>query len=91
MSRVTIGDLIDVVIPFEAKSDKIIPIEIVPRKIVEEIINKCEEDKQSCCDVAGTKEAEEDAIIFGYASEVIDFAKALLKEFEEENNDSNNQ
>ena len=82
MSQVTIGELVEDLIPHTEKGNKVMPVEIVPRGMIEAIINKCEEDKKSCCDVAGTKEAEEDAIVFSYASEIIDFAKDMLKEFE---------
>lgn len=83
MSQVTIGELVEDLIPHTEKGNKVMPVAIVPRRMIEAIINKCEEDKNSCCDVTGTKEAEDDAIVFSYASEIIDFAKGMLKEFEE--------
>lgn len=79
---VTIGDIIEDVNPVTAKGQKVLTVAVVPRGMIEAIINKCEEDKKACCDVAGTKEAEEDAIVFSYASEIIDLAKDMLKEFE---------
>lgn len=82
MSRVTIGEIAEDLLPFTEKGNKVIMVEIVPRKIVEDIIAKCKEDKDSCCDISGTEAAKEDAIIFEYASEIIDFIESLLLEFE---------
>ena len=82
MSRVTIGEITEDLLPFTEKGNKVIMVEIVPRKIVEDIIAKCKEDKENCCDIPGTEEAKEDAIIYEYASEIIDFIESLLLEFE---------
>lgn len=44
MSRVTIGDITEDLLPFTEKGNKVIMVEIVPRKIVEDIIQFCVED-----------------------------------------------
>ena len=44
MSRVTIGDITEDLLPFTEKGNKVIPVEIVPRKIVEKIIEWCDSD-----------------------------------------------
>ena len=42
MSRVTIGEITEELLPFTEKGNKVIMVEIVPRKIVEDIIAECE-------------------------------------------------
>lgn len=44
MSQVTIGELVEDMIPHTEKGNKVMPVEIVPRKIVEDIIRLCEND-----------------------------------------------
>ena len=44
MSRVTIGEITEDLLPFTEKGNKVIMVEIVPRKIVEDIIAECEHD-----------------------------------------------
>lgn len=46
MGRVTIGDITEDLLPFTEKGNKVIMVEIVPRKIVEEIIHFCEENSK---------------------------------------------
>ena len=41
MSRVTIGDITEDLVPFTEKGNKVVNVEIVPRKIVEDIIKQC--------------------------------------------------
>lgn len=45
-NRVTIGDITEDLLPFTEKGNKVITIEIVPRKIVEDIIEECKERKR---------------------------------------------
>lgn len=78
----TIGDIIEDVNPFTEKGAKIVTVPVIPRKIAEDIIAKCKEDKDNCCDVSGTEAAKDDAIIFEYASEIIDLIESLLSDFE---------
>lgn len=42
MSRVTIGELTEDMVPFTEESDQVISIEVIPRSIVEKIIYFCE-------------------------------------------------
>lgn len=42
MSQVTIGQLVEDLIPHTEKGNKVMPVEIVPRKIVEDIIAECD-------------------------------------------------
>lgn len=44
MSQVTIGELVEDLIPHTEKGNKVMPVAIVPRKIVEDIIQFCVED-----------------------------------------------
>jgi hypothetical protein len=80
MSKVTIGELTKDLIPFTEKGDKIITVEIVPRKIVENIITYCDEcngkiDAESSLIDAGKK--------FAYDN-MKRYAKEQLRKFEED-------
>ena len=44
MSQVTIGELVEDLIPHTEKGNKIIPVAIVPRKIIEDICDMCAYD-----------------------------------------------
>lgn len=81
MSRVTIGELIEDVVPFTEESDKVIPIEIIPRKIAEDTISECVEIMQTDPSVAVVK----------MARKIKNSLLRRLNEFEEGNYDSNNQ
>lgn len=80
MSKVTVGELTQDLIPFTEKGDKIINVEIVPRKIVENIIVYCKMrsdkafDDSSLIDI-GKRYAFDD---------VIAYAENQLKMFEED-------
>lgn len=45
MSQVTIGELVEDLIPHTEKGNKVMPVAIVPRKIVEDIIAECEKTR----------------------------------------------
>lgn len=45
-NRVTIGDITEDLLSFTEKGNKVITIEIVPRKIVEDIIRFCESNSK---------------------------------------------
>lgn len=97
MSRVTIGELIEDVVPFTEEADKIITVEIVPRKILENLIKECKSQQDRCyskMDGFVSADAPEWNYLFGKAmayAEVIDEIKAQLRGFEEGTHDSNNQ
>lgn len=55
MSRVTIGDITEDLLPFTEKGNQVIMVEIVPRKIVEDIIDLCSSLYNQSCD-KGDKE-----------------------------------
>lgn len=83
MSRVTIGDIKEDLLPFTEKGDKIITVEIVPRKIVEDIIAKCREWENDNREYANKANAylyyAKAECYKGVAEEAIE----LLKQFEE--------
>lgn len=81
MSRVTIGELIEDVVPFTEESDKIIPIEIIPRKIAEDTISECMEIMQT----------DPSVVVAEMARGIKNSLERRLKAFEEGNYDSNNQ
>lgn len=81
MSRVTIGELIEDVVPFTEESDKIIPIEIIPRKIAEDTISECVEVLETDCN----------GFVLETVRRIMESLERRLKEFEEGNYDSNNQ
>lgn len=87
MGRVTIGDITEDLLPFTEKGNKVIMVEIVPRKIVEDIINLCSALYDQSCD-QGDKEinvsfrnylnGQAEAFEF-----IRDYATEKLGEFEE--------
>lgn len=89
MNRVTIGELIEDVVPFTEESDKIIPIAIVPRKILEDVLELCE-----VVVGAGTYNFSNAPYTEGrydMAYSVKTLIERELKDFEEGTHDSNNQ
>ena len=82
-NRVTIGDITEDLLPFTEKGNKVIMVEIVPRKIVEDIIAKCQEwenDNREYADKASKYLYYAKADCYkGIAEEAIE----LLKQFEE--------
>ena len=87
MSQVTIGELVEDLIPHTEKGNKVMPVEIVPRKIVEDIIQFCVEDisvfdmwlKQSrISEIRRQKILAERE----YAYQLMNFAQGKLLEFE---------
>ena len=77
MSRVTIGDIYnDVNDTTYFRALCIADIEVVPRKIIEMIIEKCERDKQ-----LGRGWENE-------ANSIISYAEELLKQFEEDKDEN---
>ena len=86
-NRVTIGDITEDLLPFTEKGNKVITIEIVPRKIVEDIIDLCSALYDQSCD-QGDKETNVSFRNYlngqAEAFEFIQlFAKGKLREFEE--------
>lgn len=80
MSRVTIGDITEDLLPFTEKGNKVITIEIVPRKIVEDIIHYCEANRNihSSLNTAHYENGWSDGL-----ARVKERAEYLLNEFEE--------
>ena len=87
MSRVTIGEITEDLLPFTEKGNKVITIEIVPRKIVEDIIDMCSSlYDQSCNKGDKEKNVSYRNYLNGQAGafEFIQvFAEGKLREFEE--------
>ena len=87
MGRVTIGDITEDLLPFTEKGNKVIMVEIVPRKIVEDIIDLCSALFNQSCD---QRDKEKNVSFINYlygqanAFEYIQtFAEGKLREFEE--------
>lgn len=85
-NRVTIGDITEDLLPFTEKGNKVITIEIVPRKIVEDIIAKCREWEINNREFSNKAERASKYLYYakaecykGIAEEAIE----LLKQFEE--------
>ena len=72
MGRVTIGELTEDYLPFTKEGNEATTIEVVPRKMVEMIIEKCRQDV-----VGHTHSSDE-------AAKIKQYAEMLLREFEEE-------
>lgn len=72
MSRVTIGDIAEDLLPFTEEGNKVITIEIVPRKIVEDIMNMCVNI------ICTTPDEDEQDIAYRIYHKV----ESLLKQFE---------
>lgn len=81
MSRVTIGQLTEDLVPYTEKGNKVANIEIVPRKIVEQIIYYCESnaDLASSYNTIHYNNGWSDAL-----KRVKERAEYLLSEFERE-------
>lgn len=89
MSRVTIGEITEDLLPFTEKGNKVIMVEIVPRKIVEDIIAEC--DRLINLSTAsfgndGTLELTQDYYkgVGNCAKDIKSFALHFLEVFEEE-------
>ena len=83
MSRVTIGELTEDYLPFTKEGNEATTIEVVPRKMVEMIIEKCERQI--------TYIDPEERVFNSYARGIVDYAESvktyaerLLREFEKE-------
>lgn len=81
MGQVTIGELAEDLVPYTEKGNKIVNVAIVPRKIVEDIIEECEKEISK----------HTDSRAFSYKDGLKDMAIAikvvaydLLSEFEKE-------
>ena len=72
MSRVTIGELTEDYLPFTKEGNEATTIEVVPRKMVEMIIEKCRQDV-----VGYTHKSDE-------AAKIKQYAEMLLHEFEKD-------
>lgn len=85
-NRVTIGDITEDLLPFTEKGNKVITIEIVPRKIVEDIIAKCQEWENDNREYAN-KANEISRYIYNAKANchqgIVEEAIELLKQFEE--------
>lgn len=86
-NRVTIGDITEDLLPFTEKGNKVITIEIVPRKIVEDIISLCL-DLADLSFNLGNK--EEDVSLRNYLNGQVEayesikaYAEMKMREFEE--------
>lgn len=88
--RVTIGQLVEDTIPFTDKGDEAMQIEIVPRKLVEDIIELClklgeenydEGNNLASCDIA---EANKRFLKSRTYEFIAQFAHELLEKFEGE-------
>lgn len=87
MSRVTIGDITEDLLPFTEKGNKVIMVEIVPRKIVEDIIQFCEDDIKGFDRKLGDpalsdRNAQRTLAKREYAYQLMNFACGKLLEFE---------
>lgn len=76
--RVTIGDIAEDLLPFTEKGNKVITVEIVPRKIIEDIIAYCNKQREKRADQAPTTVG----IVFAY-DDVKAFAETQLRKFED--------
>lgn len=79
MSRVTINDIHNDVV-YSANWSQVCDTEIVPRKIVEMIIEKCIETQRD-------NDSNDDLLEIGYwgmVEEIKEYAESLLKQFEED-------
>lgn len=79
MSRVTIGEITEDLLPFTEKGNKVIMVEIVPRKIVEDIIAECEKvrSKHKDCKALSYEDGLRDM-----AKAIKEIAESRLSEFE---------
>ena len=78
MSRVTLNDIY---CDYDVQDEEAKDIEVIPRKMVEMIIKKCEEEKEELrpsCDVP-----IEHGEITAYTN-IREYAESLLKQFEED-------
>lgn len=89
MSRVTIGDITEDLLPFTEKGNKVIPVEIVPRKMVEMIIEQYDRIiDESERQIAYFNEDSDAAYAATVRKSCVGMLKAcaesLLKQFEED-------
>lgn len=82
MDRVTIGALVEDLIPFTEKGNKVTEVEIVPRSLVEAVINYCNVVVEYAEQSAGIVNDRDQGMV-DMAKSVARYAKHLLKEFEE--------
>lgn len=82
MDRVTIGALVEDLIPFTEKGNKVAEVEIVPRALVENIIDYCEGIVEYAEQSAGIV-TDRDQGTVDMARSVVQYAKRRLKKFEE--------
>ena len=93
--RVTIGQLTEDLTPFTKQGDEAMNIEIVPRKIVEDIIEWCLAKGEECYDVGMRLEDDSDAQCRWFARShameaAAKYAHELLEKFEGEDDERNN-
>lgn len=87
MNQVTIGELVEDLIPHTEKGNKVVPVTIVPRKIVEDIIQFCEDDikrfdKKLDDPALSDRNAQRTLAKREYAYQLMNFACGKLLEFE---------
>lgn len=87
MSQVTIGELVEDLIPHTEKGNKVMPVAIVPRKIVEDIIQFCEDDikrsrKKLNNSALSDRNMQRTLAKSEYAYQLMNFAQGKLLEFE---------
>lgn len=80
MSRVTIGELTEDYLPFTKEGNEATTIEVVPRKMVEMIIEKCKLDHVQFEDDKGFTAAG----VRAEAEQIKKYAEGLLRDFEKE-------
>lgn len=93
--RVTIGQLTEDLTPFAKQGDEAMNIEIVPRKIVEDIIETCLSKGESCYDMGNELKDNPEAQNRWFARSVTwenaaKIAHELLEKFEGEDDERNN-
>lgn len=85
---VTIGQLTEDLVPYTEKGNKVAEIEIAPRKIIEDIIQFCEDDikrfdKKLDNPALSDRNAQRTLAKREYAYQLMNFACGKLLEFEE--------
>lgn len=79
MSRVTINNILNLCY---VERPRVVDIEVVPRKMVEMIIEHCLEDYKCMCESQGVDQYANGICV--ESTEIKRYAETLLKQFEEE-------
>lgn len=75
---ITIGQLVEDLIPFTEEGNKVVNIEIMPKKAIQKIIAKCREIEYDNLDDTDPLQCERWSI----ANDIEIYAKRLINEFE---------